>query len=75
MALKFRSLNSSHIQSAAHDRETDELHVTFKTGKTYVYEDVDADEAHEFFNATSHGKHLSENIKGVKNHRASHVKR
>ena len=69
MALKFKTLQSSNIASAAHDPETNELRVKFKSGATYVYSDVSDDEAHDFFNAPSHGKHHNENLAGVKKHR------
>ena len=63
MALQFKNLQSSNIHSAAHDADSNELHIKFKTGATYIYRDVDADEADDFFSAPSHGQHHHENLK------------
>ena len=69
MALNFKTLQSSNIASAAHDPENDELHIKFKSGAAYIYADVNEDEADDFFNAPSHGKHHNENLAGVKKYR------
>jgi hypothetical protein len=63
MALDWRNLTSSNIHSAAHDAEAQELHVRFKNGGTYSYQDVDADEADDLFNAPSPGAHHHANLK------------
>lgn len=69
MALTWKRLQSSNIDSAAHDPDANELHVKFKSGAHYVYSEVGADEADDFFGAPSHGKHHNSEIAGVKPHR------
>jgi len=68
MAVQHRPLHSSHIQSAGYDPDTEELHVTFKRGGTYVYKDVPQSAADDFFDAPSHGKHLQSEIIGTFTH-------
>lgn len=69
MAIQHRTLSSSHIQSAGYDPDTQELHIAFKRGGTYIYHGVPQDAADEFFDAPSHGKHLQSEIIGTFDHR------
>jgi hypothetical protein len=62
-ALRWQTLNSSNIGSAAYDAEKEELHVKFKSSGTYIYEDIDNAEADDFFDASSHGKHFHSELK------------
>lgn len=42
MTIEMKPVESSNIQAIGHDPDASELHVTFKSGATYVYSDVDA---------------------------------
>lgn len=42
MPVKMKPVESSNISHIGHDPEANEMHVTFKSGSTYVYSDVDA---------------------------------
>lgn len=56
--------NSSNIEHVAHDPATKELHVTFKSGGTWVYSGVHPDVFEGMKNAESPGTFLHRNIKG-----------
>jgi len=68
MTVTHKPLQSSHIKSAGYDADAEELHVTFKSGGTYVYRGVPQDDADAFFDAPSHGKHLQNEIIGTYSH-------
>ena len=50
--------DSSHIQSAAYDEETQELWIAFKRGATYKYSGVSGDVARGFNDALSAGQYF-----------------
>jgi len=52
-------VKSSAIASIGHDPETNELHVTYSGGGTYVYPDVTADHHAELMKAPSIGAHMN----------------
>ena len=54
---------SSNIESFAYDRVTKNLYIEFKTGSTYVYQDVPEQIVIDFDLAESKGKFFSENVK------------
>ena len=57
-------VDSSTIQAIGHDANSNELHVQFNSGATYVYTGVDADTHDALLNAPSVGQHFAKNIKG-----------
>ena len=56
---------STTIAAHGYDAKTKTLHVQFKSGDTYRYEDVPVDVAYEFMNAESAGRHFHANIRHV----------
>ncbi len=59
-------VDSSNVESIGYDPDTRELHVSFlKTGRTYVYYNVDEWVFDEFIQTDSKGSYLGNNIKGV----------
>lgn len=63
--MKMNPVTSSHIEAIGHDG--DEMRVKFKSGGTYVFKGVKADEFENFKSAKSIGKHFSGmKIKGTK---------
>lgn len=52
------------IRSIGHDPETNTLEVEFKSGGTYQYQGVSADEHGSLITAPSVGKYFLQNIKG-----------
>jgi len=55
--------NSSHIQSSEHDPATNTMHVTFKNGQTYRYDNVPP-EVHEGMTKTyTPGKYFHNHIR------------
>jgi hypothetical protein len=56
--------NSSNIARIKYDAEAGQLHVEFRTRKTYVYEDVPPEIWNQFVSSESAGKFFASNIKG-----------
>ena len=56
--------NSSNIEHVAYSPQDRELHVTFKSGGTWVYSGVDRDIYDGMKEAESAGSYLHRNIKG-----------
>jgi KTSC domain len=63
--LEFSAVESSNIESIAHDPEFHELHVKFKNGGHYVYSEVDLKTFGYMKVAESVGKFLNQNIKNL----------
>ncbi len=57
------ALRSSNLASADYSPETRTLSITFKSGSTYSYADVDQGTYDGLLSATSPGKYFSENIR------------
>ncbi len=66
--MDMQNVDSSNVESVGYDRDTQELHVRFKNGSLYKYENVPPDAHEELMAADSVGKHLAENIKGTYDH-------
>jgi hypothetical protein len=66
---QWSTVNSSNLDAIKYDAAASELHVRFKNGGTYVYEDVEPEEAESLYHASSPGSYLRENIIGTYNHR------
>jgi hypothetical protein len=56
-------IDSSTIEAIGYDEPARELHVRFKSGKTYVYLDVSAETYQEFAQSDSKGSYLNREIK------------
>jgi hypothetical protein len=69
MSAEMRSVYSSHINEVGYDAASREFVVLFDSGKTYVYEDVPENTAHEVVNSPSVGSALNRLIKGVYKHK------
>lgn len=63
--MEHKPVNSSNIESMAHDPVAQVLEVKFKGGNTYRYKGVSADAHDSLMNAESIGKHFHSNIKSV----------
>lgn len=61
---------STNIARLKYDEQTAELHVEFRSGKTYVYAEVPYDIWNAFISAPSAGKFFNSTIKGVYKERA-----
>ena len=60
---QFTEFDSSTVNSAQYDAESQKMIVTFK-GAAYEYDEVDMETYLEFISAKSHGKALNTLIKG-----------
>lgn len=62
---------SSGVTAIGHDSETNEMHVTWNTGRTSVYQDVPPEIAEQARNSWSVGKFLRESVRDKFQHRYS----
>jgi hypothetical protein len=62
-AIPLQHAESSNIAGASYDVDTQELAVKFKSGATYIYENLGQDTADAFEQADSAGKYFDVNIK------------
>lgn len=69
MAIEIRPVYSSSISELAHNDETNELHVTWKDGKTSVYSGVSKEKFERAATAWSVGKYIHAQIKPFHEHR------
>lgn len=60
---------SSNIEAIGHDPRSNELHVRFKSGATYIHQDVPRSFYQNMLQSPSKGKYHAERIKGVFPHR------
>ena len=60
---KFTAVTSSNIEGYCYLPDRTLLLIEFKSGGVYAYENVPADVAFNFANASSHGKFFQANIK------------
>lgn len=58
----FKPVKSSNVDSYHYDAAAKVLHVKFKTGKTYEYTGVPAQELEALLAAPSFGSHVSKHI-------------
>jgi frataxin-like iron-binding protein CyaY len=63
------SVDSSNVDSIKYDTNGNNLHVRFKNGSEYIYEDVEPELAEGLYHASSAGNYLRENIIGTYTHR------
>ena len=65
--MKMISVSSSAISDIGYDKNTKQMKITFKQGKTYDYCNVPESIFNAFLNATSIGIYYDQNIKDVYN--------
>lgn len=63
--MKHQPVESSSIASVAYDPDQQELHVRFKTGKTYAYSGVTPKQHQALIGAKSVGGHFAANIRNA----------
>lgn len=68
-ALTMERVKSSNIDAIGHDARSNELHVRFTSGATYVYQDVHRLYYQKMLEAPSAGSYHADHIKGVFKHR------
>jgi hypothetical protein len=59
-----RNVFSSHVNQIGYDEDSGELHVTFSSGKTAVYQNVPAKVAKDVIEAPSIGEAMWRSIRG-----------
>jgi hypothetical protein len=62
-------MSSTVIDSISYDPERRELAITFKSGRTYVYDDVPIDIYEELLAADSQGAYFNHNIRDAYEYR------
>ena len=63
------SLVSSNLDAMKYDAGSSVLHVRFKNGGAYAYDDVPPETAEGLHSASSHGQYLREHVIGTHKHR------
>lgn len=66
--MDFKPVRSSNVESVHHDSATNVLHIKFKGGSVYRYEDVPAGKYADMLAAKSIGGFVHANIKGQHKH-------
>jgi hypothetical protein len=64
-----QSVYSSMVSEVAYDSNTNELHITWNSGRRSAYSGVSEDVANQVANAPSVGQAVNQLIKGSYNHR------
>jgi len=64
MTVTWESVESTNIDMIGYDEDNSQLHVKFRSGAEYVYNEVPPAVYQEFLDADSKGKFLNERIKG-----------
>lgn len=62
---EMEQVESSMIHSLGYDHDTRELHVRFRTGRTYKYENVSLEDYYALASADSVGQHFNNHIKNT----------
>ena len=63
MTVELKPVVSSSIQSVGYDEQAREMHVQFKSGKTYVYKGVEPHTYRNMLRAPSIGKFHAQHVK------------
>jgi len=63
------TLDSSNVSAIKYDADNSVLHVRFKNGNSYAYDNVPPETVEGFYHASSPGSYLRENIIGTHAHR------
>jgi len=69
--LEMQFVTSSNIEAVGYDASSQELHVRFLIGRTYVYSEVEEFKFTEMLSGGSVGVYLNQNIKP--NHRCNEI--
>ena len=64
-SVEWELVESSNVAGIGYNAQTKELHVQFKSGAVYVYQDVSFEVVEAFKEAPSKGKYFNEHIKGA----------
>ncbi|TET43042.1 MAG: KTSC domain-containing protein [Dehalococcoidia bacterium] len=68
MTVTWESVESTNIDMIGYDEDNSQLHVKFRSGAEYVYNEVPPAVYQEFLDSDSKGKFLNERIKGRYNY-------
>lgn len=63
--VSLKPVTSSNIKAIGHDPQTNELHVQYHSGDTYIYSGVSAAKHEAALTADSIGKFINTNVKGA----------
>jgi hypothetical protein len=61
--MELKPANSSNITHVGYDEPSKEMHVTFSSGKTYSYANVEPEHYQGLINADSIGSHFASQIR------------
>lgn len=65
----FESVNSSNVEAIKHDKDKNELHVKFKSGQRYAYENVPQQAVDALKSSPSIGSHIAVHFNKKYQHR------
>jgi hypothetical protein len=68
-AIVLDNVSSTAIDKIGYDEQRAELRITFKSGRTYVYDDVPIDAYEELLSAESQGAYFNHNIRDAYEYR------
>jgi hypothetical protein len=66
--MEMKPVTSSQIEAISHDPATNQMHIRFKGGSTYSYDNVTAKQHQDLMSATSIGKHFGQHFKSNSAH-------
>ena len=72
--MEMKPCSSSQIAATGHDPAINKMHVQFKGGSTYSYDNVTAKQHEDLRNAVSIGKHFGKHFKSNSAHKYNKVK-
>ncbi|MCC7391598.1 KTSC domain-containing protein [Candidatus Sumerlaeota bacterium] len=65
-------MSSTAIDEISYDEQRAQLRITFKSGRTYVYDGVGIDTYEELLSADSQGRYFNRNIRDAYEYREVH---
>lgn len=65
MSVRTAALSSTALASASYDDESQELEITFTSGRSYTFQSVPADIYEGLVASPSPGSYYNQNIKGI----------
>ena len=74
MSIEMKNVISSQIDAIGYDPATNKMHIRFKGGSTYSYDNVTAKQHQDLRDATSVGKHFGKHFKSNSAHKYNKVK-
>lgn len=63
--IEWTEVESTNLDMVGYDNDNEELHVKFKGGAEYTYQEVPYEVYQGLLNAVSKGKYLNQSIKGL----------